>query len=55
MIKEEEVLKDNLVKLVKHHKKYCEGEDCDISLYLLLMLAKKAGLFLTTAEQKEFI
>lgn len=43
-------------KLAKEHKKYCEGEQCNISLALLAMAYEKiSGRELTTEEWKEFV
>lgn len=49
-----QIEKENLLKVVKHHKKYCEGEDCNISLHWLFTVAKRAGLKFTEKERSEF-
>jgi hypothetical protein len=49
------VHKINLIELAKHHRKYCEGENCNISLYLLLEMAERAGIKFTPEERKLFI
>jgi len=51
----EEVLKRNVIRLVEHHKKYCEGSECDISLFLVKEIVEKAGIILTEEEIKLFI
>lgn len=47
--------KTNLIELANHHRKYCEGENCNISLFLLLEMAERAGLEFTPEERKSFI
>ena len=52
----EDVLRENVINLAKHHKKYCEGEKCDISLQLLRELLRgKYKIELTFEEEREFI
>jgi len=53
-ISEEEVLKENLIKLVKEHKDHCNTPDCGISLMFVLKLAEKAGLKFTDLEKRIF-
>lgn len=50
-----EVFKRNALALAKHHRKHCEGEDCDISLFMLLYMATDAGVKFTEKEAREFI
>ena len=54
-ITENEALKINLINLAKHHKKHCEGIDCNISLYLLRKVGEKAGIEFTIDELKYFM
>ena len=49
------VLKDNYMKVIEHHKKYCEGENCNISLFLLRVLAEKAGIKFTDSEKSKLL
>ena len=55
----EDILRENAIKLAKHHKKYCEGKlngNCDISLALLRELLRgKYKIELTEGEEGEFI
>lgn len=46
--------KMNLIALVEHHKKYCK-EDCNVSLYLLRVMAEKVGVIFTNKEKELFI
>ena len=45
----------NAINLVKHHKKYCEGEKCDIALYGISELFSRANIKLTKKQRREFI
>jgi len=54
-MKKETVLKKNTIALARHHKKYCEGEKCTISLILLMELLRLSGIKLTKQEVEEFI
>ncbi len=45
----------NTLKLAKHHRKNCEGEDCVISLNVLRMMAEECGVKFTDKETEEFI
>lgn len=49
------VLKENAIALARHHRKHCEGEDCTISLILLMELLTKAGIKLKKREVYEFV
>jgi len=52
----EDVLRENAIKLVNHHKKYCKGKNCDISLFLLRELLRgKYKIELTEEEEKIFV
>lgn len=47
--------KDNILKVVKDHKKNCPGKDCDISTFLLKPMAEAAGIRFTEKEFSEFM
>lgn len=49
----EEMLKENMMLLVKHHKETCNG-DCDVSLTLLMELINRAGIEVSEEERVEF-
>jgi hypothetical protein len=56
-ISREQALKENVIRLIKHHRKYCEGETCDISLSQILELleaSENAGLKFTDEEKRLF-
>ncbi len=48
------VLKKNAMALAKHHRKHCDGEHCTISLYLLRLMAEKAGVKFTEYQKGVF-
>ena len=54
IIKEEDILKENIIRLVKEHKDHCHTPDCGISLMYVRRLAEKAGLKFTEEEKKYF-
>lgn len=47
-------LKENCIRLAVHHKKYCVGSHCDISLITLLILLRKANIKLSVEEMEYF-
>lgn len=47
--------KINTLEIAKHHRKYCEGEDCVISLNALRMMAEECGVKFTNKEKDMFI
>ena len=49
-----EAYKLNTIELAKHHRKYCEGEECNISLSVLRMMAEECGIIFTDEELKFF-
>ncbi len=51
----EDVYKFNVIQLAKHHRKYCEGENCVISLYLLREMTEKLGIIFTDKEKELFL
>jgi hypothetical protein len=51
----EDAYKFNVIQLAKHHKKYCEGENCVISLYLLREMAEKLGIKFSEKEKRLFL
>lgn len=50
-----EAYKLNLIELAKHHRKFCEGEDCNISLILLLTMAERLGIIFSEEEKELFV
>jgi len=50
----ENVYKFNTLELAKHHRKYCEGENCVISLNVLRMMAEECGIKFTKKETEIF-
>jgi len=52
---QKQIEKENLLKVIEHHKKYCEGADCNISLHWLLTIAERAGIVFTDRERSRFI
>lgn len=44
----------NIIELVKHHRKTCEGETCNISLNMVLQMLKLAGYKFTEEEERLF-
>lgn len=54
-ISERQAVKENAIRLVKHHKEHCAGQDCDISLYLLRRALELAGIALTPEEKRLFM
>ena len=49
-----EAYKMNTLELAKHHRKYCEGESCNISLNILMIMAEECGVRFTDEEREEF-
>jgi len=49
------VFKLTALELAKHHRKYCEGKKCNISLNILRMMAEECGVEFTEEELKEFL
>jgi len=47
--------KFNLIQLAKHHRKFCEGEYCNISLILLMEMAEQLGIKFTNKEKELFL
>lgn len=54
-ISKNKIIKDNAIRLAEHHKEHCDGEDCNISLYLLAQTLEKAGVELTDKERLIFL
>jgi hypothetical protein len=50
-----QIEKENLLNVVKHHKKHCDGPDCNISLHWLLTIAERAGIVFTAEERSNFV
>ena len=53
-IEERQAIKENAIRLVKHHKKHCDGESCNISLYLLKRALDLAEIKLNDDEKRIF-
>jgi len=47
--------KQNTLELAKNHRKNCCGEDCNISLNVLRMMAEECGVKFNEEEVKEFL
>ncbi len=45
----------NTLELAKHHRKHCDGEDCNISLNVLRMMAEECGVKFTEEEKEVFL
>jgi len=54
-ITEKQAIKENAIKLASHHKKHCDGAECDISLYLLRRALDLAGIELNDEEKRIFM
>jgi len=54
-ITEKQAVKENAIRLAKHHREHCEGPDCNISLYLLRRALDMAGIKLTDDEKEIFM
>lgn len=54
IIEKNKLLKQNAIRLATHHRKHCDGEECNISLSLLLDLLELAGIELTEEEKRIF-
>ena len=54
-ISEKQAIKENMIRTVIHHCKYCEGVDCDVSVYLLRRCLELAGIELTEEERILFL
>lgn len=50
----EELLKLNLLRLVRDHREHC-GADCNISLFLVREVARRAGMEFTELEERLFL
>ena len=53
-ITEAEALKINAIHIANHHKKTCEGCECNISLYMLRRLLDLADIELSEKEKESF-
>lgn len=47
--------KMNVIRLAKHHRKNCNGENCNISLMLLMRMATELGVKFSNKELEYFI
>src|SRR5882672_9616171 len=50
-----EIWKNNTLALAEQHRKHCEGEKCNISLYTLREMAERAGVNFTQEEFPLFL
>jgi len=50
-----DILRENAINLANQHKKYCDSEDCDVSLFLLGELLRGCKIELTKAEEEVFL
>lgn len=50
----DQILVDNMLRLVRQHKETCPGPECGISLYMVKQVVRRAGLSLTDEEEEEF-
>ncbi len=51
----QEIYKNNVIQLAEDHKINCNHSNCNISLILLLEMAKKTGIKFTDEEIEIFI
>jgi hypothetical protein len=51
----DELLKRNAIRLVDHHRKHCDGAECNISLSLIFELLQRAEIKLTPEETAHFL
>jgi len=54
-ISEKQAIKENAMRLAEHHKKHCDGQNCDISLHLVRRALELAGIDLTEDEKRLFM
>lgn len=52
---EDEILKMNAIHIIKHHIKTCTVSSCTMSMMLLCILLRRAGIELTDEEQSMFL
>ena len=45
-----DILKQNFLNEIEFHHKHCEGEPCNVMVYLLFRLAKRAGIEFSKEE-----
>lgn len=55
IVKTEDAVKANMIRLAREHRRHCCGPDCVISLYYIQWLLEKANIILSADERKEFI
>jgi len=44
------ILKQNFLNEIEFHRKHCEGESCNVMIYLLFRLAKRTGIEFSKEE-----
>lgn len=47
--------KFNILAIATHHRKYCEGEGCIISLNLLRQMVEDLGIKFTKKQMEKFL
>lgn len=50
----DEILKKNIIKIVKEHKESCDNSECGIFSCNLYLLLNKAGIYLSREEAELF-
>jgi hypothetical protein len=48
------IWKHTALALCEHHKRTCDGETCNISLFFIREITEAAGVVFTPAEKEEF-
>jgi hypothetical protein len=51
-ISNDESLKRNALELVRQHRRDCNSATCNVSLYGIFLLLKRAGIKLTADEER---
>lgn len=54
-ITKKKAYKLNCINIAKHHKKCCDGEDCNISLILLSEMLRELGIKISKKELEVFV
>ena len=55
ILRNNEMLKENLIRIARDHKTRCTGSECEISLNLLWMTGLRSGLHFTDEETRIFL
>ena len=51
---DDEALKKNVLLIADDHRAKCSGENCEVSLVMLFLVAERAGLRFTDDERRLF-